>query len=238
MAGNFGQIREAVKHYRKTTEINRCDDYYPVDRYHAAGYFETNKKWKEIIRAYFGGLHNKGKEVVHVDICGRATAESLGADRSYCFSLKTPKHRRRVSRALSDADNVFIEGDLFSTPDFLNFMNRLKEDNVHPALVTFEPIVGLQGYNPLGVAIPEYPETTYGLLEKRLKTMIEILQSGGYVYLGKPFQTDGLADFVQGKREKDYEISLHLKKIARQQKCRIAINEEFNGPYFLINKRA
>ncbi len=237
MTGTFGQIRNAIRHHRKASERECQKSYYQVDRAHTSRYFSQHRKWEEKIRNYFEELHKSGKQVVHVDICGQTIADDLGADRSYCFTLNVSEYQYIVSRAISDADNVFIKGDLFCTRDFSNFMKRLKEDDIHPALVTFEPIVGLQGYDPFGVADPNYKEITYGQLEKRLKAMIEILQSGGYIYLDKPFQSDGTAGFIEGKCQKDYEISLRLKKIARQQKCRIEISQEFNGPYFLINKR-
>lgn len=239
MAGTFGQIRNAIRHHRKISEQKYPnDEHYQVDRSHTSLYFSQHRKWEEKIRSYFKELHKRGKQAVHVDICGRTIADDLGADRSYCFALKMSEYQDIISRAISDADNVFIEGDLFNTRDFSKLIQRLKEDGIHPALVTFEPIVGLQQYDPFTIRDPNYKEVTYGQLEKRLKTMIAISLPGGYIYLDKPFQSDGTADFFKGKCQKDYEISLRLKRIARQQKCRIEIGQEFSGPYFLLNKRA
>ena len=112
----------------------------------------------------------------------------------------------------------------------------MNKDNARPALVTFEPVAGLGSYQWGDKYVSNYKSITYGRLEKRLVEMIHILRPGGYIYLERPFQMEGLAEFFQSKSQKDYDISIHLKKIARQQKCTIEISSCIGGPYFLLNK--
>ncbi|MFA5954700.1 MAG: hypothetical protein WC817_04150 [Patescibacteria group bacterium] len=231
--GKFKQVREAVEFQKETSAGQQSHDYYNLDRRDASEYFALLPKWREQITTYFQALHGSNEEVVHVDICGRATAEKLGADKSYCFSLKTPESRRVVR-----PNDVFIDGDIFSNADFSNLLERLKQENVAPALVTFEPVVGLQSYDPrLNLKHnPRYREVVYGQLEKRLRAAVAILKPGGYVFLERPFQSDGTADFFQGKPQKKWEISLAVKKLARELHCSIEIASEITGPYFLIHK--
>lgn len=231
---NFGQIRKAIESHKQRSNENRPhDDEYRVDRYDASRYFAPHPKWGNQIREYFQELHNRNEEVVHVDVCGRATAEKLGADKSYCFSLKTPGVRKIVS----EPNNVFIDGDIFNTEDFSNLIERLKQDNISPALVTFEPMAGLNRYEPMHNAEnPIYENVTYGQLEKRLEKIVAILKPGGYVYLEKPFQSNGTADFIRRIPQKQWEITLNIKKLAERLKCKIKIATEISGPYFLIQK--
>jgi len=231
MIDGFRQIRETIKLHNSISKNKDPDDNYRLDRYNVNSYFDIHEKWRDKICSYFHELHDAGEKVVHVDICGRATARSLGADISYCFSFKTP-----LFRSILEPNNVFIDGNIFNTSDFSSLINRLRKDNARPALVTFEPVAGLQDYHLLAEHVPDYMKITYGQLEKRLTDMIGILRPGGYIYLERPFQFGTLADSFLRKDQKDYEISLSLKKISRLEKCRIEISSVIGGPYFLINK--
>lgn len=116
-------------------------------------------------------------------------------------------------------------------------MERLKRDNISPALVTFEPMAGLNRYQSMyNAENPIYENVTYGQLEKRLEEIVEILKPGGYIYLEKPFQFSGTADFFRGIPQKQWEITLNIKKLAERLKCKIKIATKISGPYFLIQK--
>lgn len=230
------QIRNAVRFHREVSaKPSHQGDYYRLDRSDAAGYFAIHPKWEKIIWSYFKDLHNKGEEVVHVDICGRATAENLGASRSYCFPFKKNQFRE----IFAGPRDVFIEGDIFRTRDFKKLINRLKLDNATPNLVTFEPVAGLGIYYPydeMDEKLPKYCAVTYGQLEKRFRTIFGLLKPGGYIYLDRPFQLDGVEDFLRGRSAEQYELSLQLKRITDDFNCKFEVVKETTGLYFLIRK--
>lgn len=236
---NFGQIRKALELHKKSTqetaEANPRDNY-RVDRSGAERYFASHPEWQRKIQEYFRRIHSKGEEIVHVDVCGRASAENLGADKSYCFSLKTPE----IKKALSNPGDIFIDGDIFNSKDFSDFINKMEEDGVQPALVTFEPIVGLQAHTPTSTKTEvseNYKEVTYHQLEKRLIDMIKILKPGGYIYLSRPFQFDDTArDFMEGKSVEDWTLPVEVKRIAEEWGCKLEISGGIGGPYFLLQK--
>jgi hypothetical protein len=220
---NSGHIRKALGYQRGVSETSSQKDEYPLDRHDAENYFWLQKEWKQEIVEYFNTLHSQGKDVVYVDICGRASAKNLGADRSYGFSLKTPEARREQS----EAGDTFIDGDIFDSKAFASFLAFLKEKGDQPNFVTFEPAAGLKDYNPLNVPTEEgekYKEVVYQQLEKRLVDMIEILKPGGYVYLSRPFQK--IENFVFDE----------IKRIVTDSGCEIEMSNTAAGPQFLIRK--
>jgi hypothetical protein len=236
---NFGSIRKALELHKKSTEETReanNTDHYRVDRSNAERYFALHPEWQRKIKKYFQHIHSKGETVVYVDICGRASGDSLGADKTYCFSLKTPE----MAKVFTSDNTSFIDGDIFNSKDFSNLLDKIEEGGVQPALVTFEPIVGLQAHTPdytKKEVSENYKEATYQQLEKRLVDMIEILKPGGYVYLSRPFQFDDSArDFMQGKPVEEWSLSLQVKRVAGEHGCTVEVSGGLGGPYFLIKK--
>lgn len=208
-------------------------DRYRLDRTQTRQYFEIHPKWfKKIIKTI---SEQKGKKI-HIDICGRTTACRMGFDASYCFALKTSEFVKKIS----DDNHFFFDGDLFNPVGFNLFIQMIKENELFPTLVTFEPVAGLHEYGPSAISreVPGYREFAYSYLGKRLEQVIEILRPGGYIYMERPFQFDPVltADFITGTPKNQFDISLWIKKIARRHKCKIEISQDCSGPYFLIYK--
>lgn len=239
---NLGEIRKVIEHHKEISDKQRGnDDMYRVDIYDASRYFESNPRWEKKIEEYFKEIHSVGENVVYVDICGRASGVRLGADKTYTFSLKTPETRKIISQP----GDIFIDGDIFNSKDFFEFITIIEDGGVPPALVTFRPIVGLEKHDPelQSKNILNYnKEVTYQQLIKRLQKMISVLRPGGYIFLEKPFQTMGIkesvGDVFSGERtpQDQWEISLAIKKLIRELKCKIEIDSEIGGPHFLIRK--
>lgn len=234
---NLGPVRKAIEFHKRTSDVGRQDDTYRLDRNDAEDYFGILPKWRSKLINYFDSLHEQGEKVVHVDICGRASARSLGADKSYFLSLNPGEFRK----AISHKGDVFIDGDVFSPKDFLRLKKRLEEDGARPALVTFKPVAGLQNYFGAGMkveGVPNYKEITHARLEKRLEEVVAILRPGGYVFLERPFQFDsGFINALEGKSQNEFDISIALKRIAKRLKCKIEIASVITGPYFLLHKK-
>lgn len=229
---NLSDTRKVLEFHREIS--NDSSDFYRLDRIDISGYFSLNPKFSRRISDYFQELHNQNKKVVHLDICGRASGISMGADKSYLFSLKIDSFKRIIA----NSEDILIEGDIFNSNDFSKFLNIVKSDGYSPALITFVPVAGLQDYYP-GFnedVSNNYAEITYGLLEKRLKECVAVLPVGGLIFFEKPFQMMGLADFLQRKQQNQYEMSMYVKKQARRLKCKVEINSDLGGPYFLLQK--
>jgi hypothetical protein len=230
----FREIKMVVRNcWHESKQGRESGDYFRgCDRSNAALYFINHPKILRTICKYFQSIKDVGGEVVHVDICGRASAEVLGASKSYCFSLLTPRERKMFS----SPENVFIDGDIFSTKDFTRLVKRLKQDSVIPSLVTFEPVAGLQKYNfllkyeSLGRAV------LYNQLEKRLRVIINILRPGGYIFMGRAFQGEDTRDFINREPLEQYEKTLFLKRITKDLKCSVQAIRDPYGPYYLIRK--
>lgn len=232
--GRFEEIRRVVENHKVISDEAAKDDDYRVDRYAAREYFSGQPEWLEKVKVFFDELHKKGEKVVHVDLCGRANALNIGADVSYLFSLKPPELRK----AMGDSREVFVDGSIFDVTDFRALTEMIKEESVSPALVTFVPVAGLKAHIPkkyLQETVEK--EITYGILEKRLFDMIDMMRPGGYMYVTKPFDILGLEEFLQGKEQKNYKITERLKELLKGSGCTISMKEQVGGPVFLIHKK-
>ena len=156
-------------------------------------------------------------------------------DISYCFSLKTPYGARLHH---SDQD-VLIEGDIFRMRDFYSFLATLKQRGDNPAFVTFEPMAGLQSYTPLKTnpRTKLHSRVTYQRLENNLRKLIEVVKTGGYIYLDRPFQFDSMdtADFIRGVALEDYQSFKWFKDLCKEEHCSVEIGSIF-GTRFLIRR--
>jgi hypothetical protein len=143
-----------------------------------------------------------------------------------------------TDKMISGSTNVLFDGDIFDSRNFNKFLSTLRQDSTAPSLVTFRPVAGLQNYSPIHAiqGVPMYEEITYRQLAKRLEGMVEILRPGGYIFLQHPFQSEVIDNFLSGKKQNQWGISLRIKGLARKCKCRIEINSAPAGPCFLVNK--
>jgi hypothetical protein len=169
---NREEIEKTIELHHSISYINKQgDDYFRLDRADTSQYFRYHKTWEQKIRKYLQSLKKKNIQVVHVDICGRTNARTLGSDKSYCFSLKVSE----ITRSFANKDQEFVDGDLFDTREFNPFLRFIKEKQ--PALITFEPVAGLQSYSKTNVeGIPHYKEITYKILGSRLRKIILALR--------------------------------------------------------------
>ncbi|HAE36646.1 MAG: hypothetical protein UR85_C0004G0014 [Candidatus Nomurabacteria bacterium GW2011_GWF2_35_66] len=210
----------------ESLRYKRGIDYYPVDRIHTYEYLKSFPEWTEKIGKYFEELHSESLGVVHVDICGRTEAQSLGADKSYCFSLKASD----ITRAFAPPHQLFFDGDIFNTTDFSSFIKLIKDEK--PALITFEPLAGLEDH----MNSPD-KNITYSILLKRLRSLLKVMQSGGFIYISKPFNDiDMVVEFMEGKSQFEYTFTHKLKEFVKSLDCRIEVISSLGGPYFLIQK--
>lgn len=234
----FLEIRKSYAYYRKATKAHlehNPSDHYRVDRSFAIRYFSIFPKWRKKIIDFTNELKKNKKDFSYVDVCGRASGVSFGANLSFLFSLKTGKVKRAFSNQGTD---IFIDGDIFNPDDFNRLLDEIRSRGVPPALITFRPMAGLQSYTPFrSIEIPGYEAITYTILYKRLAAIFELLLPGGFIMIERPFQFDGtMADSMMGLAPNQYKISVALKKIARKLKCKIEIGHELGGPYFLLQK--
>jgi hypothetical protein len=233
---SYQAIRAVLEHNREVAKDQ--PDYWGKDRNSAGEYLEAFPDWEKKIRRYLHSLREQGERVVYVDVCGRTTARSLGADRHYSFSLQSPDWH-----FLKSEDDVRIQGDIFRARDFYSFVNLLHENGDHPAFVTFEPVAGLQKFTPPGQnakGLPFQAEVTYQRLENNLARMLRVLRPGGFIFLERPFQFDrfGMRDFILGKPVEQYELSLWMSVFCKKYKCKLEMGRSIHGPRYLICKRA
>ncbi len=237
MPNKFGHVRSILKYQKKQSDRGRASgDYFRgCDRYKAYEYLERFPDLVRTVRGYSKSLREVGEEIVHVDICGRATGESLGANRSYCFSLQASEDR--IGWAAKEK-NILINGDIFSSRQFGFFINRLKQDKAEPAIITFEPVAGLGKYESFqdATGMPKFKDICFRQLEKRFVALFELLKPGGYMFLGRAFQGQNISDWLSGKPTEEYATSLELKRITGKLKCRLQIIADPYGPYYFIRK--
>ncbi len=230
-------IRNAILWNREQAAIDyRTDDYgHPVDRLRA-DYLSRQPKWEKEVRSYLKRLHKRGERVVYADICGRASGDCLGADISYCFSLHASNLRRRFCRP----GEVLVDGDLFRMRDFNSFLAQMKRNGDAPALVTFNPLAGLQSYTPTKekLAIKLHPQVTWQRLENNLRRLLETVRPGGYLYLDRPFQLAGTDtfDWLSRKELCEYQSVKWMTAFCRDRRCRIRFDRTITGVKFLLKK--
>jgi hypothetical protein len=234
------ELREAVSELKGISKRAWSDNhFYRVDRTNASEYFGVLPKWKELLRKYFRELHEQGVPVTYVDICGRATADSLGADENYSFSLQPIASFLRPG---SNREETRVRGDLFNTRDFNAFLQLIRRNGDQPAFVSFEPIVGLQEFTPhkRSTTRPHLnEEVTNQILVRHLTRVVSILRPGGYIYLGPPFQlTRDLGAFFRGAPQSEYRESLQVKELCKKLHCTVKVGATIAGPHWLIRKRS
>lgn len=226
----FEELRRTHRYHRDS--CSRKPDFYNVDIFDAYQYFDCNHDYREQVLDYFQKLQDSEVPIVHLDICGRATVQSLGGDKSYCFSLKDPSGK-------DGRGNQIVNGDLFCERDFNRFLREVRSQPVAPALVTFRPIVGLQSNNPSlnGQRYAGFREVTEGILAKRFGQCANVLRRWGYMYLETPFQGESFGEFLAGIPQEEWRLSLQIKELAERYHCNLQIEASIFGPKFLLRKR-
>jgi hypothetical protein len=228
-------IQEALRYIRGITrKIASGDNRYKLDRSDAAQYLWAMPKWKSVICDFFRSLQQQGEEAVYVDICGRANAVSMGADKHYSFSLQPVGHHW-----LRCKEEIRIQGDIFSARDFYSFVNLLRKNGDRPAWVTFEPVAGLQSHTPCTRGNPPalQLEVTYQRLENNLRKMLEVVRPGGFIFIECPFQMMNCGDWFQKKPVEKYESSLWLKDFCKTHRCTLDMIKTLVGPRYLLRKK-
>ncbi len=249
---NRADMREAILRQRRRAEKGReGGERYGLDRTIARQYLSFHPEWRKKVEKYLRQLQNGKQPVVYVDICGRATGQSLGADLSYTFSLQ-PKGRYFTFKG-----ETHVEGDIFNGGDFGRFLRVIVENGHRPAFVTFVPVAGLQKYIPTEITeIPasadaelanrrreRYAETprlewdvTWQRLKNNLERMIGILRPGGYIYLTKPFQLLDMGEFLRRVPKTKGRLAFGVQAICQELGCAVEVVAALDGPAFLIKK--
>jgi hypothetical protein len=226
----FGTIRNVLRHHQDSSR--KQPDFYRVDSPSVSSYFGCNKDYKKQISNYFSKLRDNGAQISHLDICGKATVQSLGGDISYCFSLGDRSN-------IDYQGNRIFQGDIFRERDFSRFLNDVESHIEAPALITFRPIVGLQDNNPVfnEEKYEKFREITEGILEKRFGQCVDILRRWGYMYIESPFQFENISHFFNRIPQEEWRVSRQIKKLAEKYHCNVKIKKSICGPEFLIRKR-
>ena len=234
------EIRDALCLIQNISAKERAGSgYYRLNRVFADLYLQGLPKWETKIRRFFNTLREQGKSVVFVDVCGRATGASLGADKSYSFSLQPVD----IHHFCQCEKEVRVRGDVFIAADFYSFVRLIRSNGDKPALVTFKPVAGLQSYSPRR-DFKDKPGLHYEVIFQRLKNnlrkMIEVMMPGGFMLLEHPFQlgdsTDS-TDFLRGAPQDQYKSSLWVSAFCKEMRCSVEIKSTLCGPVWLIRKR-
>ncbi len=225
------EIRKIIALLNATSKRRRATgEHYRLDRLDGSSYLDSFPKWQREITSYLSELRAKGEEPVYVDICGRAHGFTLGAVKCYSFSLQPiPNY------FLPSEHKVMVEGNLFSGKDFNTFIQFLRNSGSRPAVVTFEPVAGLQYYTP-DVANGLFARIVYQRLESNLRRMYDLLLPGGFIYISRPFHLDGLREFFAGVPQEKSTLALQIQSFCQNRRCSLQINRSIFGPRFLIRK--
>jgi hypothetical protein len=228
----YKKIKSVLKKNReKANKVKAERPFYRVDRSNASDYLRGHPKLQRIIDKYFYERRILGLPTIYADICGEAIATSMGATHNYNFSIKEGYFK--------SADTTQFKGDIFNKQDVLDFVNKIKVNGHKLNYITFEPIVGLEGYDFSKEKEDRelHRKVVWQQLENNLTLLLEVLEPGGYMYISKSFQLGkGLVDFLQSKKQNQYEMAIDMKKFARRNKLRIKIEPSIRGPLFLLHK--
>lgn len=225
------EIRRTIIHLKTIGQKNKAGgEYYRLDRSDGSRYLEPFPKWQREITKYLAELRAKGEVPVYVDICGRAHGRVLGAVKNYSFSLQPIENH-----FFQSDDETLIEGNLFASRDFNSFIRLLRENDSCPAFVTFEPVAGLQSYTP-GTAQGISPTVTYQCLGNKLRRIYDVLLPGGFIYLRRPFQFDGIGEFFAGVPQEKSTLALQIKEFCQNRRCSLQVERSAFGPGWLIRK--
>ena len=226
-------IKRAVQKLQEISRKGRDDQFYRLDR-RSVNSYRLDPHWSERIYDFLRATRAGRGKVVYVDICGRATGESLWADESFTFSLQ-PLDRLFWTEKTA----THVQGDLFNPRDFYGFIRLLQKRRASPAFVTFHPVAGLQSYTPWSKDDdPTYDLVVFQRLANNLKKVIEILKPGGFIHLGKPFQlfSMDMRDFLNHVPREEWKSHVWLKAFCRKMRCSVEWGYSGDQECHLIRK--
>jgi len=226
----LAEIRAVVSQFRNcTSEKQKGGERYRLDRLSAEAYMDVDAEFRKKVYRFLRTLHESGEKVVYVDICGRA---KLGwADINYSFSLQENYWE-------SDRIPQRFVGDLFSAKDFYGFLRMVRNNGHRPSFVTCEPVAGLNKYTAVGYKkTGPYEEVLHQRLENNLRAMIELLRPGGFIFLSRVTQGEGMSEFFAGVPQEKRRATLFMKALCKSMRCSVDVNAWHGGtPNFLIRK--
>ncbi len=227
---HVSDIRAAISKLRKSTTIKRnSGEHYDLDRHNGELYIHGHEMIQKKVYTFLRSLRDAGEPVVYVDICGRARLSF--ADINYSFSLQENYFRfERVPER--------VVGDLFSARDFYGFLRTIEANGHRPSFVTCEPVAGLNTYSfDFGKGEADcYKNVLYQRLENNLRAMIELLRPGGFIYLTRVLQGEGVSEFFARVPQEKRRESLFVKAVCKSARCSVDIERTVCGPAFLIRK--
>jgi hypothetical protein len=234
-------IKTVVQRHKKLGKVSWENDYegYRVNRAHADAYFDHIPEVRVKVQEKFAKMRSKGEKIVHIDIAGNCSALSyLRADISYLSPLTVIPYREQYART----GEVFVPGNVFDAQHIARLKEKVLEESGRPALITFNPIAGLQRHDPLHnrwVKVSEevFDKVTFAMLEKRLKTLLGMLTRGGFMFVERPLQSIGIVNFLQGIPQDQTSYAHKVREIAEANKCSVTFYKGIGGPYALIRRR-
>lgn len=232
MSYAIAELRHAVRMIHAVAENNvDRDHFYRVDRGYADEYFFGCKDWQQEVADFASRLHTSNVPAVHLDVCGNTTADALGFDHSYQFSMSN----RRLCRPHTTA----CRGDIFNKLEFFAFLNEIEAERGKLGFTSFMPMAGLQSYTPKS-AVPGHRDILYRMLFRQLAAVIDHTHIGGSVLLELPFQLDAgdgrIADHFSRTPFNQTKSHQTLKRWAKQLKCSVRGRKNLTGGSWLLRK--
>ena len=124
------------------------------------------------LRELFDEKRREGKHAYAVDICGIADAKSLGADHTFCLTLRMKSTQRQKSET-----RTIFEGNIFDPLALRLMLKEFENRKCGPSCVFFNPVGGLLG-------IPaETRDTATQVLVKHFDAVYDVLEPGGHIYI-------------------------------------------------------
>ncbi len=201
---------------------------WPCSRLDAAEYFTRfwSRRLDEAeveVRGYLEDLQRRGQVIAYADVCGRATAYSLGASINFTFSM-TPA-------PLAAEKCANLSGDVLNVQDFRRFVSTIRSSGHRIAFATFEPVAGLVGYviesrrmTPKDVSA--FASVVYTRLRKNFLRFHEVMRDDGYILLGHPFRVLAPIGFTAA-----------LTSIARPLGYRVEALDVADGERWLLRRK-
>lgn len=230
---SYTELKRAILELRQRTQKHQeyYRGHYRSSRSWVTEYFTGFPKWRNQVIAYVSKLRKEKQRIVHVDICGEASAVGIGATISYWFSLAKKPFLDEHDKALS-----LVNGDLFDSGDFNRFVRDMKRRKEQIAFITFSPDTRLQSYGPTyrPTDRPDqiYHRVVYQKLENDLRKLVTLLRPGGLILIEKAFFAP-LPDLIE--KWPEGEVA-HVKSLFRRLGCSVKAQHSIYGQSWLVEK--
>ncbi len=234
---DYFKQKEELENISKQYLDNIKSGVYRSRRKDVSAYFGIKNIFMDDIASQINKIKTKTSPFVHLDLCGRLNAFSLGADVSYMFTLGASY------KGVNSISNEFlVDGDIFNNADYQNLLNIISKNNHKVSFITFEIISALKKYEGNGVLNNSSPLVN-SVLKKRLDSSLKLLEREGIMYLSSPFSIGRNEDFIvniNGNYEKEIEelsVTKGIVDIAKKNNCEVKYRNSFvHGPFYLIIK--